>query len=826
MALKPRYKRRILWTAVFITTVGALALVIVPPMITINSLRPKIAQAIYQQTGINAQIDGNVRFSLLGRATIVAHNVSVPMGHIDAVMFSVPIADIFNLDNASLQGRIGIHGAKLHIDSLVAPDFNNAVDIYDSVVTFHNKDYDIVRARLANGGLTGTVRTNDHKYDFEFLDDEFIIKNRNNNLEITGMLFSDGTARGHLDIDTLDINKWFEFSYPRIDVPVKLSMNFAWDGEYGFEFTDIKSDHFSGDIKILPDGAREINLTANDLDYDFTFLTNPSNIFYRTTFNLDLHGKLKLAGHEFQHLKINAIGDKKLVQISNIIADDMAITGGTIDADGAHNVLVTMPVDGIQTMCLFSGTPQNWKCSKFSYGDISGTITVDQKNFTASIAGAGEMPDAQKLIRATRRLGKNGKLDFQFSNIAGTFTITPKGVTKSYSFARNQTLRWAAPDFKYLPDFMLDAPGDMKWSDGAMAFIPRGAKWKISMTDKTFLLSGDNFKDTLPNIDLQSLNNAPYTVSGTYSGRSISNMQITVGNQTFHGSVSGRNITLRTVLLNADAFANQGYIDNYDELEFLTAAPITLPFELPVDISLTADTLIYNGNEYKNFIYALKSNTQTFSITDASRGNLLATLRKDASKYDIDIQLNKFVTNGYLLSRQMPLNVRDTMITADISLQTNGHIAHDIWYNLAGDMDLSFSGGYIVGLGVDNFYASADKINTFTFNAEYALADALTYGESVIKKMRVVGKYNNGNFITAQPFTLQMRHVDAYGEFDLDDGRMTVMLNMTMRGTAPTPAPVRLTISPDGTRNYSLTEIMTNFDSSFMRHFIKTHDKF
>ena len=824
MALKPRYKRRILWTAVFITTAGALALVIVPPMITINNMRPKIAAAIYQQTGINAQIDGNIHFSLLGRATIVAHNVSIPMGHIDAVMFSVPITDIFNLDNASLQGRIGIHGAKLNIESLAAPDFNNAVDIYNSVVTFHDKDYDIVRARLTNGGLTGTVRTNDHKYDFEFLDDEFVIKNRNNKLEITGMLFSDGTARGHLDIDTPNINKWFEFSYPRIDVPVKLSMNFAWDGEYGFEFTDIKSDHFSGDIKILPDGAREINLTANDLDYDFTFLTNPSNIFYRTTFNLDLHGKLKLAGHEFQHLKINAIGDKKLVQISNIIADDVAVTGGTIDASGAHNVLVTMPVDGIQTMCLFSGTPEKWQCSKFSYGDISGTLSVDNGTFNASIRAPGKMPNADKLVRAVRRLGKNGKLEFQFNDIAGVFNITPKSVNASYSFARNQTLRWAVPDFKFLPDFMLNTTGDMKWSDGAMAFIPRGAKWKISMTDKTFLLSGDNFKDVIPNIDLQSLNNAPYTVSGTYSGRNISNMDVTIGTQKFSGSLSGRNVTLRTALLNADAFANQNYIDNYDELEFLTAAPITLPFELPVDISLTADTLIYNGNEYKNFVYALKSNTQTFSITDAARGNLLATLRKDASKYDIDIQLNKFVINGYLLSRIMPLNIRDTMITAEISLQTNGHIAHDIWYNLAGDMDLSFYGGYIIGLGFDEFYASADQINTF--NAEYALADALTSGETAIKKMRIVGKYTNGGFITAQPFTLQMRHVDAYGDFDIENAHMTVMLNMTMRGTAPTPAPVRLTISPDGTRNYSLTEIMTNFDSSFMRQFIKTHDKF
>ena len=46
----------------------------------------------------------------------------------------------------------------------------------------------------------------------------------------------------------------------------------------------------------------------------------------------------------------------------------------------------------------------------------------------------------------------------------------------------------------------------------------------------------------------------------------------------------------------------------------------------------------------------------------------------------------------------------NTSITAEMNLKTNGHIAHDIWYNMTGDADISFDGGYLTGIGIDRFY--------------------------------------------------------------------------------------------------------------------------
>ena len=55
---------------------------------------------------------------------------------------------------------------------------------------------------------------------------------------------------------------------------------------------------------------------------------------------------------------------------------------------------------------------------------------------------------------------------------------------------------------------------------------------------------------------------------------------------------------------------------------------------------------------------------------------------------------------------------------------------------------------------------------------------------------------------------------------------MTSELDLTLRGTAPTPVTIQLSIMPDGGRNYSVSEIIKNLDTGFMRAFVKTHDQF
>ena len=234
--------------------------------------------------------------------------------------------------------------------------------------------------------------------------------------------------------------------------------------------------------------------------------------------------------------------------------------------------------------------------------------------------------------------------------------------------------------------------------------------------------------------------------------------------------------------------------------------------------------MIYNGNEYQNFIYALKPASQTFSITDTSRGNLLATIEQDKTNYEIFIQLNQFVINGNLLSSAMPLNIRDTMITAELALTTHGQIAHDIYYNMAGTLDMTFNDGYIIGMSFDEFYASAQNITSL--NAEYALANALTGGETRLKSMHIIGNYDRDNFITTEPIKISMRHTDGVGGLAITDGMMTAEFDLTLRGTAPEPATIALSVLPNGDRKYSLSEIMQNIDPGFMRAFVKTHNKF
>lgn len=824
MSLKPRYKRRILWSCIIAIGVIAIAVVLVPPMITLNNMRPRLEQAIATQTGVTAQIRGDIHFSLLGRATIVAHDVYIPNGQIGALMFSVPLTSIFNLDSAQLNGDISIYDAQITISNLIPQNIPHVIDIHNSTISFKDKTFDILDATLSGNHLIGTIRTPQHKYDIDFHGDEFFIHNQNDKLQVSGQLFSDGSARGKIAMETNDINRWFGFSYPRIEQTVNIKMNFAWDGNRGWTFTDIKMPRITGNIEIHPNDAKIVQLHGHDITYDLSFLTQPSRIYYMTSFDLDFTGNLKFANHEFHHLQIRANGTRDKLQIQNVTADNLLINGGTIDANGAHDVIITTKYNEMPVTCVFSGTPSDWQCSRFSYGTLNGTISVTPDNFYINVKSDSSMPNIDNIISKISKLAPRGRIDFEFSNIAGTYSINNGKITPTYKFANNKTLEWVIPDTLKIPKFMQNVIGNFRWHDNMMQFVPHSKRWILSLSDNYFNISGQNIKDWFPNIDMRAFANVGYSISGTYHNDTVSGLKINIAGHEFNGTLSGNRITLHTDVLNLDSFISQEYLDNYEELTFLSASPITIPFNFNTNVSLSADALIYNGNIFKNFVYALKRDAQTFSITDSNRGNMLATITRNGNKYEIFAQLNRFVTNGLLLSRNMPLNVRDTMITAEINMNTFGNIAHDMEYNMTGNMDLSFDGGYLVGIGIDDFFASADQINTF--NAEYALSYAFDGGESAIKKMRIIGEYKNGNFITTTPIQLQLRHTDATGEMEISDGRMYADLNMTLRGTSPVPVPVELRINPDGTRSYSLSEIMINFDPTYMRDFVRSHDKF
>lgn len=821
MALKPRYKRRIIWTIVTVVATLLLAMVIVPPMFTLNRFKPQFEQAVFEQTQVPAKLNGNIHFSLLGGATIVAHDVVIPSGKIGSVMFHIPFSSIFDFNDVKIKS-VAIYNADVAVDELAPAEFNHNIGIFDTNLNLMGFNLRIINAEFIDGQFNGVVRTKSHKYDVRFVGDTFYVKN--NQMDLRGQMFSDGVVRGHIDLVTDDINSWFGFEKPKIDNEIAVSMDYQWDGGKGFSFTNIQSDDFSGNIELLPNGDKIIQLVSDNMNYDFSFLVHPSGVLNNTKINLDFYGNLKFSGREFKHLKINAIGTDDRLQIGTIVADDFAVNGGYIDSNGAHDIMITAPFNGGGASCLFSGTPSKWQCSEFSYDDIYGAIFVNGDQFDITVYSDKSMPNVDSLLAHARQFAKTGTITFKFADASGVYNVGVDSETVSYNYVQNKTLKWMGIDFDFLPEFMMTDTGDVSVENGMMKFVPYNNQWSMSKYDDYFYITGKSFKAWLPGVDLQSLNDAEFSISGIYNDGNISNLNIKVAGHEFVGSVSGKNITLKTELLNIDTFMNQVFFDRFAELEFLTNSPILVPFSMPVNISLSADSIIYNGDEFKNFVYSLKSDSQTFSIMDSARGNALVTIDKDKSNYDIFVQLNKFVINGNLLASDMPLNIRDTMITAEIALSTSGKIAHDIYYNMSGTVDLSFDGGVLYGMAFDSFYASAENVTVL--NAEYALANALTGGETQIKTMRVVGNYKNGDFVTTQPLTFSMRHVDARGGLSITDGQMTAELDLVMRGTSPQPKIIQMSVLPDGGRNYSLSEIMIGFDPGFLRAFVKTHNKF
>lgn len=825
MHKKSHIKHKIIWIFTSILAVIVLAIIIVPPMINLNSLKDKIETTIFKETGIKSEIHGNINFSLLGRTTIIAHNISIPNGVISSIKFTVPLYSIFNLSDANITDKITVNGASFIVSKIVPFDINIPIIVYDSKIKFLNKEYNIVSAKLSKNNINAIVKTDQHKYQITSINNKFDIKNKNNELSISGTLFPNGTANAQIQINAQDINLWFEFEKPKITKRFPITANVIWNGSYGFVFSNISADGVSGEITLNEDGYKTIKLKTKTANYDMSFILQDTDILKNASFDIDFYGEIKFLDKRFKHLYVNTVGLDNEIKINKIIADELEITGGNIDASGAHNLFVSLPENNVKTTCLFDGTPDKWSCKEFSYDDkIFGTIIVDKDSFYITASSNAEIKDIQKIINSAKRFGVKGIIKFNFSDTAGVITISGKEVSIKYDSAKNKSLKWADIDLPFLPNFMTTEAGDFVWNKNTMYFVPKSKTWNLSITKDYFYLSGNDFKKWFPNINLDFLQNNSYIISGNYKKGSISDLTIEIANHKFTGSASDKSITLKTDILNLDSFISSEFIDNFEQLSFFTNAPVVAPFELDTNVSLSAKSLIYRGQKYNNFVYSLKKNIQTFSITDSNRGNMLATINKDNIRYDINIQLNKFAFDEKLLPQKMPLNISDSTITADINLTTSGKIAHDIFSNLNGTFDAIFDGGILYGLGIETFYASAQKINLL--NAEFALSRALESGTTPIKQMHIIGKYDKGDIKTIAPLAIYARHTDITGNFEISDNKMFAALQLLLRGTSLNPTPIDLIIYDNGQREYSLSEIMMNFDSDYMRQFTKTHEKF
>ena len=825
MSQKNTSHTKILWVFGFILALLALAIVVIPPMVNLNFLKPKIENIILVRTGVPAKIHGNVNFSLLGRTTIVAHDLSIPNGTVSYCQFTIPFFDIFNFKNADISGDISVYGASLLVDKIVPFEINNQISVHNSNIHFLNKEYTIIDATLSRKNINALVRTDQHKYEITSHNNFFVIKNKNNDLHLSGELFKDGTASAHIEITAQNINRWFEFEKPRINGHFPISADLFWDGEWGVKFNNISANGVSGSVDLQDDGYKIINLKSKSADYDMSFFLQNPDVLQNASFDLDFYGNLRFANEVFKHLKIATVGSNNEIKVDTIIADDLVVHGGTIDGNGGHNLHVALPINGVNTTCLFNGTPLNWYCDNFVYGDmITGKLSVDKHHFDIEMYSALTTPEIKNVVNVMKTFGKHGTVKFDFPDMKGEIKINDDKYSVSYTRLTSKSLNWANIDLPFIPDFMRQENGDFLWTKDSMAFVPYSKQWQLSMTKDFFIIHGDNFKRWLPDIDLQSVQDLPYVISGNYKNGNISDLIIEIANHRFSGTATKKAITLKTDILNLDSFSDPYFRANFEELSFFTQLPLLIPFNINTNLAISADALIYDNQTYRNFVYSLRDNTQTFSISDSYRGNMLTTIKKHNIKYSLNIQLNKFVFKEKLLPKTMPLNLSDTIITADIKLNTSGKIAHDIISNLHGTFDASFDGGRLYGFGFDEFYASAKKLTVL--NTESFLTKALTSGITSIKKMHIVGTYESGNIKTLHPLTLSMRHVDASGDLEIKNNDMMAKLNMVLRGTSAGPEPIDIIIYQNDNRDFSLSEIMMHFDSEYIKAFVETHDKF
>lgn len=825
MASKNSSRNKIVWFLIFTLSILVLSVVTVPPLINLNFLKPKIENVILSQTGIPAKIHGDINFTLLGKTTIVAHNITIPNGTVESCKFAVPFVDIFNLKNARISSNISVSGASLFIEKITPFEIKNTISINDSSIQFLNKEYTIIDAKLSKHDIDAIIRTNQHKYEIKSRDNKFVIKNKNNYLNMSGRLFNNGTADAHIEIIAEDINRWFEFEKPRIKSQFPITADLFWNGQYGVKFSNISANGITGSIDLQEDGHKIVKLQSDSANYDLSFFLQNPDILQNTSFDLDFHGNLRFSNHNFKHVKIITVGSGNEIKVDTIIADDLQIHGGTINKDGGHNLHVSIPEFGELVTCLFNGSPTEWSCDNFSYGDIiSGTIKVDTKYFKADIYSPEPFENFNTIIDMAKLLGPNGYVKFDMPDMKGTITLTDNQPSVSYSKLDNKSLDLAKIDLPFIPDFMRKENGNFVWTKDSMMFIPDSKQWQLSTSKDFFIIRGQNFKSWFEDLDLQSLRDLPYTISGNYKNKNISNLTFEIGNQKFTGSANEKIITLKTDIMNLDYLLDSYFMDNFEEMSFFAQAPIMIPFDLNINLAISADTIIYNHKQYNNFIYSLHDDTQTFSLSDSNQGNILTKIKRHNTKYTLNIQLNKFVFDKKLLPLNMPLNLSDTVITADIKLNTAGKIAHDIINNLNGTFDASFDSGKLYGVGFDKFYASAKQLTLL--NSEYMLSNALTDGITNIKKLHIIGTYESGNITTLRPIVLSLKHVDASGMMEIKNNEMNADLNFVLRGTSAEPELINVVVFPDNTRKFSLSEIMMHFDFEYMKAFIESHNKF
>ena len=882
--MKSRNRRKLFWSGIAVVLAMILAVIIVPPFINLDHLGPRIESAVFRQTGMEIKIGGHVRLSLLGRATITAYDIKMAdygNATADSVSFRIPFRNILDVNSAVFNSVIIIDRADMRITSLIPPSgIVGSVVLRDSAVTFMDKRYDHINGILQHGMFNGTVRTDEHKYTIRSDGDTFLVTNPTVDLNLAGQLFADErgglTAVGSISLETDDINKWFAFAFPKIRGRVKFRSDFEWANNR-FRFHNISGTGLGGDFSGVIEfgnGAKKIGLVANGVDFDFTPIINSRDFWKNSEINFSGNGRFILSlpgdadfpfahnsriaklfqvGGKYNKLNLSISGDNDAaIKIKSLRAENRDSAISAAGTAGSIDLKIYNLARGIAAQCELVWGPNAWSCRQFDYRSPEfsaiGAVAVDADSYNLKFISQNLKPENIDISNFKSQISnffgrKTGRIEFQLTDgMHGAAKLSGRDLEIEYSDHRGTSIaalpiRAVLPT---LPDQLLHAKGTVKSAkikNNSISFLfehsGRNNEWQLSLNDGgEFAWGGDNIIYLLrafyPDIETSFLRqNLPGYVGGKYRHPYVTDLEISIGRPDIahiRGNFDGRAFDLHADVLDLDELADRDYIDNYTERAFLTAEPLTLPFLLGANISLSADKIKFGGEEYENFNYSLKPNLQKMSVTDAARGSFILSIEKRLSKYIMGAQFNRFEIMGLVLSSKSPLNVADTTLTAQLELETFGITAHDFWANVAGDIDMTFDGGFLIGFDFDRFYGSAKNITKLS--AEYAISDALSGGDSVLKSLHLAGFYDGGDFITTSKLSASARHTEISGGLQIRDKKISADLSILLRGTSPAPRPISLRILPNGGREFSLTDIMQTFDPDFMREFVKTHDKF
>ena len=305
--------KRFWWTIVGIATLAMIYLV-VPPLVPLDKFSNQFANAISHQLDEDVHIYGKIRLSLLGYPMMSVENLRVGDARIKQARFRISWRGVFNMSSAEIVGSVRLSGLEMQADNLAVPRFQNRIIVHNSRVSFAGRNYEIVDAVFDGDRITANVRTLKHRYHIDFSHGNFIVTNPNENLNVTGRLIKRGDgivgATGSLSIYTDNVNKFFLFRYPVIREKTRLSLDFNWNGDGEFDFSNIQGSagrmNFDGRVHAWfgEDGIerKRVRMNVTNADLDLSFLEDNERWLGNSDFNINIAGRIRTPWERFKKL--------------------------------------------------------------------------------------------------------------------------------------------------------------------------------------------------------------------------------------------------------------------------------------------------------------------------------------------------------------------------------------------------------------------------------------------------------------------------------------------------------------------------------------------